>query len=107
MGVSTPRLPRVPSLGVETRLRIWLMLLPALCVIVGLFLGGLGLGLLQSLNYMPIIGQTEPNLEAYRAILSSREFWRSLALTLQVAFGATLTSTVLAIACALTLRRTS
>jgi len=81
------------------------MLTPALARIVCLFLGGLVLGLLQSLNYMPIIGQTAPNLDAYRAIFSHSEFWRSLALTLEVALGATLSSTVLAIGCALVLRR--
>src|SRR2546425_5209440 len=90
---------------VGSRLRIWIMLTPALAMIVCLFLGGLVLGLLQSLNYMPIIGQTVPNLDAYRAIFSHSEFWRSLALTLEVALGATLSSTVLAIGCALVLRR--
>jgi putative spermidine/putrescine transport system permease protein len=82
------------------------MLTPVLAVIVCLYLGGLALGLLQSLNYMPLIGQTQPNLEAYRAIFGQPEFWRSLGLTLEVAGGATVISTLLAIACALTLRRT-
>src|SRR5262249_24538544 len=39
------------------------------------------------------------------AIFTQREFWRSLALTLEVAFGATVISTLLAVACALTLRK--
>ena len=50
------------------RLKIWLMLLPALLVLVGLFSGGLVVGLGQSLGYMPVamlarageqMGQTE------------------------------------------------
>jgi putative spermidine/putrescine transport system permease protein len=90
---------------VSDRLRIPLMLMPALGIIVFLFLGGLGLGLLQSFNYLPFIGRTTPNLEAYVAIFSSVEFKRSLWLTFQVALGATLISTVLAVVCALVLRR--
>jgi putative spermidine/putrescine transport system permease protein len=86
--------------------RIWVMLTPVLAVILCLYLGGLFLGLLQSLNYMPLIGQTQPNLEAYRTIFGQAEFWRSLTLTLEVALGATVISTLLAVACALTLRRT-
>jgi len=89
---------------VEGQGRIWIMLAPVLVVIVCLYLGGLFLGLLQSLSYMPMIGQTVPNLQAYRAIFGHVEFWRSLALTLEVAFGATLISTLLAVVCALTLR---
>lgn len=88
------------------RFRIWIMLAPAVAVIVFLFLGGLFLGLIQSFNYMPIIGKTEPNLDAYRATFGSTEFWRSLVLTLQVALGATVISTVLAVICALVLRQT-
>ncbi len=88
------------------RLRIWIMLAPALAVIVFLFLGGLVLGLIQSFNYMPIIDRHEFNLDAYAAVFSSSEFWRSLGLTFQVALAATLISTVLAVICALVLRQT-
>ncbi len=88
------------------RLRIWIMLAPALAVIVFLFLGGLLLGLVQSFNYMPIIDKHEFNLDAYAAVFASGEFWRSLALTFQVALAATLISTVLAVICALVLRET-
>ena len=53
------------------RLRIALLLAPALLLIVGLFFGGLGLGVLRSFNYMPVIGLTDPNLDAYRAVLTA------------------------------------
>src|SRR5579859_1637935 len=86
------------------RLRVSLLLTPALAVIVLLFLGGIVLGLGQSLNYMPIIGLTEPNLNAYRTIFTSSEFLRSFLLTFHIAFTSTLISSVLAIACALLLR---
>jgi putative spermidine/putrescine transport system permease protein len=87
------------------RLAPWLMLAPALAVIVVLFLGALVLGLLQSLNYLPMIGRSTVSLDAYRLVLTNHEFGRSLLLTLQIAFACSEVSTVLGVACALVLRR--
>lgn len=87
------------------RLRVWMMLLPALLVIIGLFLGGLILGAMQSLGYMPIIGRTDVSLAAYQAIFTSDDFLRSLALTTWIGVGSTTISTLLAIGCALILRQ--
>jgi putative spermidine/putrescine transport system permease protein len=87
------------------RLRIWLMLAPMLAVIVLLFMGGLALGVLQSLGYLPLIGEREFSLAAYASILQNRSFLRSLLLTFHIAFTSTLISTILALALALTLRQ--
>lgn len=87
------------------RLQIWMMLTPALLVMVFLFLGGLGFGFLQSLNYLPYLEQYEFNFLAYQSVLSSRAFWSSLLLTLWIALASTFTSSVLAVICALALRR--
>ena len=87
------------------RLRIALLLAPALAVIGFLFLGGLLLGLARSFNYMPIIGLTSPNLEAYAKVLSSPDFLLSFALSFHIAFTSTAISAVLAIAAALLLRQ--
>ncbi len=86
------------------RLRIWLLLTPAMTVIVMLFVGGLIAGLARSLNYFPLIGLTEPNLDAYRAVLGDETFLRSLAVTSYISFTATAISSVLAVAAALLLR---
>ncbi|MGP1396103.1 MAG: ABC transporter permease [Inquilinaceae bacterium] len=86
------------------RLRIFLLLAPALAVIVVLFLGGMVLGLARSFNYMPIIGLTEPNLDAYRNVLTSSDFLLSFLLTFHIAFTSTVISAVLAIGAALVLR---
>lgn len=88
------------------RLRICLMLAPAMAVIGVLFLGGLAVGVMRSFNYMPVIGLTEPNLDAYVAVFSSRAFAWSFLLTLHIAFTSTVISCVLAIGAALLLRRT-
>jgi putative spermidine/putrescine transport system permease protein len=88
------------------RLKIALMLSPALAVIGLLFGGGLAAGLMRSFNYMPVIGLTDPNLDAWAAVLTSPVTWRSLALSLHIAFTSTLLSALIAIAAALLLRRT-
>ncbi len=87
------------------RFRIPLLLAPALSVILLLFGGGLLLTLSQSFGYLPIIGKTEFSLAAWQAIFQRGEFWQSLFLTLWIGGVATLTSTILAILCALTLRK--
>lgn len=87
------------------RLKIALLLAPALIIIGGLFFGGLAIGLVRSFNYMPVIGLTQPNLDAYVAVFTSREFYLSFLLTFHISFTSTLISSVLAVAAALLLRR--
>ena len=82
------------------------MLLPALTVIVALFMGGLLLGLMQSLNYLPFIGQNDFNFDAYIRIFQKKSFINSFLFTLRIAVIATLVSTVLAIILAMVLRHT-
>lgn len=91
---------------ISDRLRIALLLGPAVLVIVALFLGGMLLGLARSFNYMPIIGLTEPNLHAYWNVLTSPDFLGSFLLTFHIAFTSTIISAVLAIGAALVLRET-
>ena len=88
------------------RIRLALLLAPALTVLGGLFLTGLGLTLLRSLHYAPALGQTRPDLSAYAEVLSSPGFLQSLALSLWIATASTLIAAVLALAAALLLRQT-
>ncbi len=76
-------------------------------VIGVLFSGGLVAALVQSLGYLPAIGQTEVSFEAYRRVLGDEGFLDSLLLTLYVAGASTGISTVLAVLGALALRRSS
>ncbi|MGL5008363.1 MAG: ABC transporter permease, partial [Paracoccaceae bacterium] len=86
------------------RQRLALMLGPALVVIGVLFGGGLLIALMRSFNYMPVIGLTEPNLDAYRAVLGDADFLQSFLLTFHIAFTATLLSAIIAVGAALLLR---
>ncbi len=89
------------------RLKIALLLAPALLVLGVLFAGGLFTALVQSFGYMPAIGQTELSLDAYREVLTGEDFLDSLALTIYVAGASTGIATVLAVLAALALRRSS
>ncbi|MBA2441223.1 MAG: ABC transporter permease subunit [Rubrobacter sp.] len=89
------------------RVKIALLLTPALLVLGVLFSGGVLAALLQSLGYFPAIGMTEFSLDAYREVLGSRDFLDSLGLTVYIAGASTAISTVLAVAAALALRRSS
>ncbi len=89
------------------RIKIALLLAPALAVIGVLFAGGLFAALIQSLGYFPAIGMTEINLDAYREVLTGEDFLNSLFLTVYVAGASTLISTILAVLAALALRRSS
>ncbi len=87
------------------RVKIALLLTPALLVIGILFAGGLFAAVLQSLGYLPAIGQTEISFDAYREVLTGEDFLRSFLLTTYVAAASTGISTVLAVLAALALRR--
>jgi len=86
------------------RFRPYLLVSPALLVILVLFIGGLFFGLARSFNYMPIIGLNDPNLDAYQSILTSSGFLRSLGLTLWIAIASTFISMTIAIGVGLILR---
>ena len=70
------------------------MLTPALGVVVVLFGGGLVLGLLQSLGYLPAAGMDFYTLKHFRNVVLDPDFLRSLGLTLYVS----IISTVIAAA---------
>jgi putative spermidine/putrescine transport system permease protein len=91
---------------VTDRTRLALMLAPALLVLGGLFLSGLGLTLLRSFRYMPGLGLTEPDLAAYAAILTAPGFLASLGFSLWIATTSTLIAAALALTAALLLRQT-
>ena len=88
-------------------LRPWLLMLPALVVIITLFLGAIVLALLQSLEWLPLIGQTDLSFEAYRSLFSRSEFWPSLRITLWIGIASTAIAIVFGVGFALLLRRLS
>jgi len=90
---------------VLSNFRLAAQLAPTLSLIVGLYLGGLILALIQSLGYFPAGGLTRFSIDAYRTAFSRPAFWGSLLLTFWVSLVATGLSSLLAICSALLLRR--
>ena len=72
------------------KIRVPLMLLPALTVLGVLFAGGMLIGVGQSFGYMPVIGLTEFTIEHYASVLTDSNFAQSLWLTFRLAFITTL-----------------
>ncbi|MBX7220266.1 MAG: ABC transporter permease subunit [Blastocatellia bacterium] len=82
----------------------FLLLLPVLSVVGGLFVGGLVLALAQSLGYFPATGETAFSLVHYRTVCSDPEFRSAFLLTFVLAAVATMLSAVLGFAVALAVR---
>lgn len=87
------------------KLRVPLMLLPALTVLTVLFAGGMVIGVGQSLGYMPVIGLNDFTLQHYVDVLTDRNFLQSLWLTFRLAFVTTVLAVIFSVAFALVLRR--
>ncbi|WP_373354647.1 ABC transporter permease subunit [Pseudoroseicyclus sp. CXY001] len=82
-----------------------LLLAPVLLVLGPLFGGALVFGLTRSLGHMPEIGMTGWSLAPWAAVLTERETWRALALSLWIASAATALSAIIGTALALGLAR--
>ena len=66
-----------------------LLLLPALTVVLLLFGGGLALGIVQGLGYLPGAGLGELSLDHFAGVVSDPDFFHSLLLTLYIAGAST------------------
>ena len=80
--------------------------MPTIIILLLLFFGGLIMGLMQSLSFMPLIGLNVFSFDAYGQLFGDDEFLSSLGLTLWISFSATLLSVIFAILTAISLRRT-
>jgi len=87
------------------KLRVPLMIFPAVALICVLFFGGLTVGLGQSLGYFPAIGSYNLTFQYYSDVLTDSTFFESLWLTFRLALLSTVSSSVLAIGIAMVLRQ--
>jgi putative spermidine/putrescine transport system permease protein len=87
-----------PGLG-----RLALLLAPALLVVLLLFGGGLVLGVVQALGYLPGVGLGRLSCEHFARVLSDPDFFRSFGLTLYIAGFSTVIAAVASVAAALAL----
>ncbi|WP_416666596.1 ABC transporter permease [Egbenema bharatensis] len=102
-----PRSPR-PAGATITQLQqqgfAYLLMLPALSIVVVLFGGGLVMAFLQSIGVIGLLSDGRPTLAAYQAVLANPEFFRSLGLSLYIATVSTGLSVLLSLGLALLLR---
>lgn len=98
-------MPLARPRAVPERVRILLLLSPALIVVGVFFVGGIAQAVLQSLGRQPFLGETSWSLEAYRTTLADPAFRASLTVTLRVVVLSTTAATVLGVALALLVRR--
>lgn len=75
----------------------YLLLAPALFIILGIFMTGIIVGFSQSLGYFPVIGLKELTLKYYIHVLSDRGFLDSLKYSLYISLTSSLISVILGI----------
>jgi putative spermidine/putrescine transport system permease protein len=85
--------------------RLLFLLGPALCIIILLFGGGLILGLLQALGYLPSQGMATISMHHFTNVLLDPDFGKSLFLTLHISITSTLIAAAVSVVLALSLMR--
>jgi putative spermidine/putrescine transport system permease protein len=99
-------LPDTGRLRLPQWSRPWLLLAPALLVVIVMFLGGFGFAVAQSFGYLPFLEQEALSLDAYRQLFRDPAVRASFVLTFRVALLATLLAATLAVVFGLLLRGT-
>lgn len=79
------------------------MVTPALAVVMALFGGGLALGLIQGLGYLPAAGMDSLTVIHFTNVLGDPDFFDSLLLTLYISVTSTVVAALISIAMALIL----
>ncbi|MBP2028404.1 putative spermidine/putrescine transport system permease protein [Acetoanaerobium pronyense] len=79
------------------KLKPYLMLMPTMIIIVGVFLSGICVLIAQSFGYFPEIGLTEPTTKYFKEVFSSPSFRCSLMLSLRISLISTLGSVIVGV----------
>lgn len=79
------------------KIKPYLLVLPTIGAIGFLFFEGLFEGLLQSFGYFPAANQHQFQMDGYRDLFYSKEFWDSLAMTFKIAAISSLLAGVLGV----------
>lgn len=81
----------------DKNLKIFLLLLPTILIIGGIFFVGLYKGFLISLGYFPEVGLNEFSLKYYKELLSNVDFIKSFKFSLYIAFISAFISTLIGV----------
>jgi putative spermidine/putrescine transport system permease protein len=74
------------SKRLDRKIKPYILLLPAMTVIIGIFASGLVMGFAQSVGYFPVIGLKEVTFKYYKEILLDKGFLSSLKFSLYTSF---------------------
>lgn len=91
--------------NVKDKLKPYLLLLPSMTVLMGIFAAGLILGLLQSLGYSPLSGDSGLTLDYYIKAFENSRLSGSVLLSLKTSFVSAATSVVIGVLLAYVLSR--
>ena len=81
----------------QRKAKPYIMLMPVMIFIIGIFITGLVFGLLQSLGYFPALGLYEITLDYYKNIFRNSDFLVSFQFSLYTSFVSTLLSVFLGV----------
>lgn len=79
----------------KSNIKPYILLAPALFIILGIFVTGIIVGFAQSIGYFPVIGLKELTLKYYIHILSDKEFLSSLKFSLYISLMSSLIAVIL------------
>lgn len=81
----------------KDKLKPYILLLPVMIVIIGIFASSIIMGFLQSLGRFKIIGLTDFTLKYYKEVLGSKDFASSLGFSLYISLVSSIVSVVLGV----------
>lgn len=102
-GVRSSALPVVGTGRTTSSWRLFVLLGPALCIILLLFGGGLVLGFLQALGHLPSQGLDAISFSHFKNVLQDAGFGKSLILTLYISTTSTMIAAAVSVVLALAL----
>ncbi len=83
--------------NIKSKLRPYVMLMPVMIFIIGIFITGIVFGLLQSFGYFPAIGLKTLTIKYYQAIITDPNFLSSLRFSLYISFVSSTLSVILGV----------
>ncbi|MDW8802999.1 ABC transporter permease subunit [Clostridium sp. A1-XYC3] len=81
----------------KKEIRIYIFLLPAAFVLLGILTSGIVTALSQSLGYIPIIGLKEVTFKYYASIIRDKSFLESLSFSLKVSLFSSITAIIIGV----------
>jgi putative spermidine/putrescine transport system permease protein len=99
----TPMADTFRKQSTSSHSRPWLLMAPAMAVVGALFCGGLILGFIQALGYIPAAGMTHVSLAHFRNAIMNPDFFGSLIFTFYISVVSTLVASTVATFLALAL----